>query len=146
MKSLRLFFVMCCILMFAQIGFASDKIGVVDIQVLVSKSHAVNELKQEHNAQLQSLDSIITEAQNAIALENDPQKIIELQDKYNAEFNKQKELIDNRYKAGLSTLEENLKHDITESAKRHNYDIVIAKNVVFLGGDDITDIVAKDIR
>lgn len=137
---------MCCILMFAQIGFASDKIGVVDIQKLVEKSSAVQMLKRDHNAQLETLNSIITEAQNAIAKENDPQKIVMLQDKYNSEFNRRKNAIDNDYKSKLSSIENNLKQDIISSAKKHDYDIVVAKSVLFYGGEDITDVVAKDVR
>ena len=137
---------MCCILMFAQIGFASDKIGVVDIQKLVEKSSAVQMLKRDHNAQLETLNSIITEAQNAIAKETDPQKMVMLQDKYNSEFNRRKNAIDNDYKSKLSSIENNLKQDIISSAKKHDYDIVVAKSVLFYGGEDITDVVAKDVR
>lgn len=146
MKNLKFYLVMCCILMFAQIGFASDKIGVVDIQKLVEKSSAVQMLKRDHNAQLETLNSIITEAQNAIAKENDPQKIVMLQDKYNSEFNRRKNAIDNDYKSKLSSIENNLKQDIISSAKKHDYDIVVAKSVLFYGGEDITDVVAKDVR
>lgn len=146
MNNMKKYFLLCCVLMFAQIGFASDKIGVVDIQKLVNNSNAVRMLKQEHNSQMQSLNSIITEAQSAISKENDPQKIIALQDKYNSEFNKRKEIIDSQYKARLSAIEDSLRKDIIKSAKNNNYDFVIAKSMVFYGGDDITDIVSKDLR
>ena len=146
MKHFRSLFVMCCILMFAQVGFASEKIGIVDIQSIVSNSTAVRALKEEHSARLQALNAIITEAQNALAKETDPQKIVEIQDKYNSEFNRQKEMIDSQYHSRLSTVEAQLKKDIIESAKKNNYDFVIAKNVVFYGGEDITDIISKDIK
>ena len=132
--------------MFAQVGFASEKIGVVDIQKIVCNSCAVKALKQEHNAELESLNAIVTEAQNAIAKETDPQKIVELQDKYNSEFNRKKEIIDSRYQSKLEQIEESLRCDIAASAKKNNYDFVVAKNVVFYGGDDITDLVSKDIK
>ena len=96
---------MCCIFMFAQVSFAECKIGVVDIQELVNKSPSVQELKREHNSQIESLNSIVTEAQNAIAKECDPKKIIELQDKYNNEFNQRKNSIDKQYQAKLTILE-----------------------------------------
>ncbi len=137
---------MCCVLMFAQIGFASEKIGVVDIQSIVNKSASVQTLKNEYNNQIQSLQSIVTEAQNALANESDPQKIVMLQDKYNNEFNRKKEMIENQYKSKLLIIENSIRQDIINSAKKNNYDFVIAKNMVFLGGDDITDLVLKDIR
>ena len=146
MEKLRRYFILCCVLMFAQVSFASDKIGVVDIQKLVNNSAAVRLLKQEHNSQLQSLSAIVSEAQDAISKETNPQKIVELQDKYNSEFNRRKEMIDNQYKSKLSARENSLRNDIINSAKKNNYDFVIAKSMVFYGGEDITDIVSKDLR
>ncbi len=146
MKNTKIILTMCCVLMFSQLGFASEKIGVVDIQEIVSRSSAVQQLKNEHSSQIQSLNTIVTNAQNAISKETDPQKIVILQDKYNAEFNRKKEAIDNQYKTRLSDLENKLRRDIIESAKKNNYDIVIAKSVMFYGGEDITDLVSKDIR
>ena len=146
MEKLRRYFILCCVLMFAQVSFASDKIGVVDIQKLVNNSAAVRLLKQEHNSQLQSLSAIVSEAQDAISKETNPQKIVELQDKYNSEFNRRKEMIDNQYKSKLSAIENSLRNDIINSAKKNNYDFVIAKSMVFYGGEDITDIVSKDLR
>lgn len=146
MKNIKIILTMCCVLMFSQIGFAEDRIGVVDIEKIVSRSAAVQQLKNEHASQIQSLNSIVTNAQNAISKESDPQKIVLLQDQYNAEFNRKKESIDNQYKTRLSDLENKLRKDIIESAKKNNYDFVIAKSVMFYGGEDITDIVSKDVR
>ena len=146
MKNLKYFILACCVLMFSQIGFASEKIGIVDIQELVKNSSAVRALRQEHTAQLEALNTIIREAQNAIANESDPQKIVMLQDRYNSEFNSKKESIDNQYKIKLSEIENKLRNDIVESAKKNNYDYVFAKSVMFCGGDDITDLISRDIR
>lgn len=146
MKAARVYLIICCVLMFTQVGYAQDKIGVVDIQSIVNKSCEVNALKNEHAAQLKSLSSIVTEAQDAISKESDPQKIVMLQDKYNAEFNRKKEAIDNQYQSRLTAIENNLRNQISASAKKHNYDIIIAKSVVFYGGDDITDLVSADIK
>lgn len=137
---------LCCVLMFAQIGFANDKIGVVDIQCIVNNSSEVKALKNERSAQMEALNKIVTDAQNAIAKENDPQKIIQLQDKYTNEFNNKKDAIDRQYSQRLSSIEERLKCQIADSAKRNNYDYVFAKSVVFLGGDDITQLISGDIR
>ena len=136
----------CCVLMFSQIGFASEKIGVVDIQSLVNNSSAVRTLKQERANQLEALNKIVTEAQSAIAKENDPQKIIQLQDRYTMEFNNKKDAIDREYSQKLSAIESRLNSQISESAKRNNYDYVFAKSVVFQGGEDITSLIAKDIH
>ena len=132
--------------MFAQIGFAQEKIGIVDIQALVSNSSDVQRLKREHAAQIDSLNKIVTDAQNAIAKETDPQKIVMLQDKYASEFNRKKDAIDKQYSIKLADIETRLRNKILESAKKNKYDMVFAKNVVFYGGEDITDIIARDIK
>lgn len=137
---------MCCVLMFAQIGFAQDKIGVIDIQTIVNNSSEVKALKEEHNAQIQSLNKIVLEAQNAISQETDPQKIVMLQDKYAQDFNSKKDFIEKEYSSKLSIIEDRLKQEIWESAKKNNYDYVFGKNIIFYGGDDITDLVSKDIK
>lgn len=146
MNKVRLIISFCCVLMFAQIGFAKDKIGVVDIQTIVNNSSEVRALKNERTSQMNALNKIVTDAQNAIAKENDPQKIIQLQDRYTSEFNNKKESIDRQYAQKLSAIESRLNTQIGESAKKNGYDYVFAKSVVFRGGDDITSLVSKDIR
>ena len=146
MKNKKLILVMCCIFMFAQVSFAECKVGVVDIQELVNKAPSVQELKREHNSQIESLNSIVTEAQNAIAKECDPKKIVELQDKYNNEFNQRKDSIDKQYQAKLTILEESIRKDIEECAKNNCYNYVFAKGVILYGGEDITHLVSKDMK
>lgn len=146
MDKVKYIVAICCVLMFSQIGFASEKIGVVDIQSIVNNSSEVRALKNERSNQMECLNRIVTDAQNAISKENDPQKIIQLQDRYTSEFNSKKEAIDREYSRKLSAIECRLNNQIAESAKKNNYDYVFAKSVVFLGGDDITSLVSKDIR
>lgn len=146
MKLIKNTFLICCILLFAQIGFAKDRIGVVDIQKIVNNSTEVKILKQQHNARLEELNKIILNAQSAIANETDAQKIVILQDKYNNEFNLKKNNIDNQYTTRLNCIEEKLRAEIAASARKNNYDLVFAKNNVFYGGDDITDLILKDIK
>ena len=146
MDKVRFIIAFCCVLMFAQVGFAGDKIGVVDIQSIVNNSSEVRALKNERSSQMDALNRIVTDAQNAIAKENDPQKIIQLQDRYTSEFNSKKESIDRQYAQKLSAIEGRLKTQISDSAKKNGYDYVFAKSVVFRGGDDITSLVSKDIR
>lgn len=146
MDKVRLIISFCCVLMFAQIGFAKEKIGVVDIQTIVNNSSEVRALKNERSCQMEALNRIVTDAQNAISKENDPQKIIQLQDRYTSEFNCKKESIDRDYSQKLSAIESRLNKQICESAEKNGYDYVFAKSVVFRGGDDITSLVSKDIR
>lgn len=146
MNYFKLFLSVFCVLIFAQVGFAQEKICVVDIQEVVNNSSEVQALKREHSAQIESLNKIVTEAQNAIAAETDPKRIVMLQDRYTAEFNRKKETINRQYDAKLAVIEAKLRRNISESAKKNKYDVVLAKNMVFYGGEDITKIILKDIK
>lgn len=139
-------FLCCCVLMFSQIGFASEKIGVVDIQSIVNNSSEVRALKNERAFQMESLNKIVMDAQKAISKESDPQKIIQLQDRFTNEFNARKENIDSQYSTRLAQIESKLNNQISESAKKNGYDLVFAKSVVFRGGEDITSLISKDIK
>ena len=146
MDKIRLGLLCSCVLMFSQVGFAAEKIGVVDIQAIVNNSSEVRALKSERASQMDSLNRIVIDAQNAISKENDPQKIIQLQDRYTNEFNSRKESIDAQYSSKLAQIESRLNSQISESAKKNGYDFVFAKSVVFRGGEDITSLISKDIR
>lgn len=147
MRYIKMISAIICIFMFVQISFADEKkVGVIDIQKIVNNSSQVQALKREHQTQIESLNKIITDAQNAIAQEKDPEKIIILQDKYNNEFNNKKDYINKQYAIKLSEIENNLKQNIYESAKKYDYDYIFAKSVVFYGGEDITDLISKDIK
>ena len=70
MDKVKYIVAICCVLMFSQIGFASEKIGVVDIQSIVNNSSEVRALKNERSNQMECLNRIVTDAQNAISKEN----------------------------------------------------------------------------
>ena len=158
MDKVKYIVAICCVLMFSQIGFASEKIGVVDIQSIVNNSSEVRALKNERSNQMECLNRIVTDAQvvfrgrGASKPENkqilpelkkedlQPIKLVK-----NEPISK-KEAIDREYSRKLSAIECRLNNQIAESARKNNYDYVFAKSVVFLGGDDITSLVSKDIR
>ena len=119
--------------------FANDEIAIVDLQQLVSNSSQVKQLKTEHNKKIGELDKIIINARGEISNEKDPAKVLLLEDKYMKEFNNKKEALENEYNSKLSSIEKNIKNEITKKAQKDGYKYVFAKSVVLYGGKDITN-------
>jgi len=117
------------------IAFADDKIAVVDLQQLVSSSAQVKQLKQEHSRKISELDKIIVNARGEISNEKDPAKVLLIEDKYMKEFNTKKEALERDYNNRLSTIEKNIKGEITKKAQKDGYNYVFAKSVVLHGGN-----------
>lgn len=127
-------------------AFADDKIAVVDLQQIVSNSAQVKQLKQEHNKKVSDLDKILVNARGEIANESDQAKILMIEDKYMKEFSSKKEALERDYNNRLSSIEKNIKNEITKKAQKDGYDYVFAKSVVLYGGKDITGELLNNIK
>ncbi len=127
-------------------AFADEKIAVVDLQQIVSNSSQVKALKQEHNKKVSDLDKILVNARGEIANETDQAKILMLEDKYMKEFASKKEALERDYNTRLSSIEKNIKSEITRKAQKDGYDYVFAKSVVLFGGKDITGELLNNIK
>ena len=134
------------IAMTSSLAFAEDKIAVVDLQQIVSNSSQVKQLKQEHSRKIADLDKIIINARGEISNEKDPAKVLLLEDKYMKEFNTKKEALERDYNNRLSTIEKNIKGEISKKAQKDGYDYVFAKSVVLYGGKDITSEISANVK
>jgi Skp family chaperone for outer membrane proteins len=134
------------IAMTSSLAFAEDKIAVVDLQQIVSNSSQVKQLKQEHSRKIADLDKIIINARGEISNEKDPAKVLLLEDKYMKEFNMKKEALERDYNNRLSSIEKNIKEEISKKAQKDGYDYVFAKSVVLYGGKDITSEISANVK
>ena len=122
------------------------KIAVVDIQQIVANSSEIKSLKLDQEKQMQSMQSTIEKARAEISKEKDPAKISKLEDKYRNEINKQKLALDASYNDKLKAIDSKIKTAVVEKARSMHYNLVLPKNTVLFGGDDITDQVATIIK
>lgn len=122
------------------------RVAVVDIQRIVSNSSEITTLKAEQEKQLQNLENTINKAREEISKEKNPDKIAQLEEKYRSEINKQKLAIDTSYNSKLSAIDNKIKTAVVEKARSMNYNIVLPKNTVLFGGDDITEQVSSIIN
>ncbi len=122
------------------------KVAVVDIQKIVANSPEIKALKLEQEKQIQNMQSTIDKARDEISKEKDETKIAQLEEKYRNEINKQKLAINTSYNTKLTAIDSKIKTAVVEKARSMNYNIVLPKNTVLFGGDDITDQVATIIK
>ena len=92
------------------------------------------------------MQTTIEKARTEISKETDSAKIAQLQEKYRTQINQQKIALDTDYNKKLNQIDSDIRNTVVEKAKSMNYDLVLPKNIVFFGGDDITDVIAKDIK
>lgn len=124
----------------------SFRIATVDIQKIALNSEELKNLKIEEEKQLQYLQSAINKAKIEISAEKDPSKIAQLEEKYRNEINEKKLNIDANYNKKLIAINDKIKTAIVEKARSLNYSIVLPKNAVLFGGDDITSQVEGIIK
>lgn len=125
---------------------AEQKIAVVDVHAVVSKSAQVQALKKEQQTKIQELEKWLKTAYADIQkqkTDDDKEKLIK---KYNSEFAKKKEAIAKDYAAKLKAADKSITDTIAAQAKLKGYTMVIAKGVVVFGGDDITADVQKAVK
>ena len=128
------------------IAMAEQRIAVVDVQAVVSKSAQVQALKKEQQAKMQDLEKWLKTAQTDVEKQQTIEGKEKLLKKYNAEFAKKKEAIAKDYAARLQAVDKSITETISTTAKTKGYNMVISKGVVVYGGDDITADVQKSVK
>ena len=128
------------------IATAEQKIAVVDVQAVVSKSAQVQALKKEQQAKMQDLEKWLKTAQTDVEKQQTKEGKEKLLKKYNAEFAKKKEAIAKDYAARLQAVDKSIPDTISTQARLKGYNMVISKGVVVFGGDDITADVQKVVK
>ncbi len=150
----HLWFIAICLIAFCAgysinskaISDTGFRVAVVDVQSLISKSSEVNTLKLDQQRKLDEMKATVDKARADISKETDPVKIAQLEEKYRNDINNQKLALDNEYNAKLKQIDGNIKTIVVEKAKDLKYNLVLPKNIVLFGGDDITAEVAKSVK
>ena len=122
------------------------KVAVVNVPKLVESSAQVKALKEQNTKNIQELAKFGETAQNAIAKEKDPKKQKALKEKYQKEFQTKRSAMTKTYENKLIEIDKNISNIITTQAKAKGYNLVLAKSAVLVGGTDITDEIAAQVK
>lgn len=128
------------------ISDTTPKVAVIDASKIITNSSAVKSLKADQEKKVSEIQKTLERAKSEISKETDPAKIAALEDKYRKQINDQKLALDTEYSNRMTKIDADIKAVIIEKSRNLNYDLVLPKNVVFFGGDDITDLIAKEIK
>ena len=128
------------------LAMAEQKIAVVDVQAVVSKSAQVQALKKEQQAKMLDLEKWLKTAQADVEKQKTQEGKDKLLKKYNTEFAKKREAIAKDYALRLQAVDKSITDTISTTAKAKGYNMVISKGVVVFGGDDITAEVQKVVK
>lgn len=122
------------------------RVAVVDIAEVIANSSEIKAIKTEQEKQVLAMQSTIDKARQDITKEKDPVKIAQLEEKYRKQINDQKLALDAEYNKKLTAIDSKIKTAVVEKARSMNYNMVLPKNTVLFGGDDITEQVASIIK
>lgn len=128
------------------ISDTTPKVAVIDATRIVANSSAVKNLKAEQEKKVKEIQATIERAKAELSKETDPAKISAIEEKYRNQVNNQKLALDKEYNEKLTQIDNEIRSTVIEKARNLNYDLVLPSNVVYFGGDDITDVIAKDIK
>lgn len=128
------------------ISDTTPKVAVIDATKIVANSSAVKALKAEQEKKVKDIQATLEKAKAEISKETDPAKIAAIEEKYRTQINNQKIALDTEYNQKLTKIDNEIRATVVEKARNLNYDLVLPKNIVYFGGDDITDVIAKDTK
>lgn len=124
----------------------ASNIAVVDVQAIVNSSAQVKALKEEQATKVKELNLWLQNAQNEVNAEQDKERQQALLQKYNAEFALKRRDVALQYQQELKTVSDNISQTVASEAKKKGFSMVIAKNIVVFGGEDITEEIARIVN
>lgn len=125
---------------------AVSKIAVVDIPKVVAQSAQVKNLKAEHDKKKNEIVQFMNKAKSEVDAQTDVDKKKTLAQKYEKELAAKREAAAKDYTKKLAQIDKDITAVITQQAQAMGYDIVLAKNAVLFGGDNITDTIVKNVK
>ena len=153
MKNNMWFFIACVLVFFVgynmndvAVSLPRDKVAVIDVPEVLSKSSEIQALKRSQNKEMEELNTLISKAQNELLNEHDRTKLIQKESVYRQQIEAKKQTMDKEYNSKLAKINDNIKSLISREAKKSNYNLVLPTGIVLSGGDDITDDIVKHIK
>lgn len=123
-----------------------SKIAVVDLNKVLRESTQLIALNKEQKLKGEEFHQWLSSAQADVEKQKTKEEKEKLIKKYDVELKKRHDTIQKHYTSRLQQIEKDISSVISKEAKNKGYDIIISKNAVLYGGDDITDSVAKLIK
>lgn len=127
-------------------SIATQKIAVVDIPAVVSKSTQLKDLKNTQQAEIENLQKWLNNAQADVNNQLTQESREKLLKQYHEEFNKKRAEMAKKHQEQLQMIDKNINTTIATEALEKGYDLVLVKGVVLYGGKDITADIQKKVK
>lgn len=122
------------------------KVGVIDVQKVVTASKEVERVKKEHETNKKLLVSYIKLSAEKMNKEKDPKRKEEMKKQFTNELTAKKESMDKVYAEKLMKINNDMNIQVSKLAKERNYDLILTQEAVLYGGDDLTKDLIKLVK
>jgi len=124
----------------------TTNIAVVDVAKLIESSNKVKSLKSEQAKNMEDLTKLAQSAKADIEKQSTEENKEKLAKKYQETINQRRQNNAENYAKQLAVIDKDVDNLIKQKAKSSNYSLILSKNSVLYGGEDITEDLAKEIN
>jgi len=122
------------------------KVGVINISEIVESSSEIKALKNYQNKNYEELKNWVDSARENVTTQETKEDKEKLSKKYEAELAKKQTSFSKEITSKLESIDKSINTVIQERCNLLNYNLVLTKNSVLYGGEDITDNIIKYIK
>lgn len=124
----------------------SYKIAIVDVPALIDASPQIKALKKEQQKKLTELQKWLFVVKADIDKQKTQEGKEKLIKKYDEAFAKKQNEIQANYAKKIQAIDKSIMATIEKGAKDLGYNMVLTKDTVLMGGDDITKELLKNLK
>ena len=118
---------------------AEQKIAVINIAAVMEQSAQIQALNKEQQAKINNLEKWLETVKKDIDKQQTKEGKEKLFNKYQAEYLKKKTDIISGGQIKMQSISDNIMSTIQKQAESKGYNMIISKNIVLYGGEDITE-------
>jgi len=125
---------------------SSSRIATIDVARIAANSSALAELNQKQQKDMLELQKWIKDAQADVKKQKSKQQRDELTQKYDEELMQKQQALQQEYSTALKNIDAEMSAMIQKKAKAKGYNVVLTKDSVVTGGQDITDAILEMMK
>lgn len=122
------------------------KYGYVDVNKVVASSKAVQKANKERAAEKKKIIKFIEESANKMNKEEDEKKREEMKNQFDLDLTAKKSAMSKSYGEKLMKINNDINAELIKIAKDKDYQLILTKDAVLYGGDDLTQDLIKVVE
>lgn len=122
------------------------KYGFVDVNKVVAASKAVEKANKERAAEKKKIIKFIEESANKMNKEEDEKKREEMKNQFDLDLTAKKSEMNKSYGEKLMKINNDINAELIKIAKDKDYQLILTKDAVLYGGDDLTQDLIKVVK